>query len=270
MSAPRVSVILPHYRCERYLGEAIGSILGQEGVDLELLVIDDASPGSAWLEVVRAFAGDPRLRVYRTSRNVGHYRLKNAAIAGLTTPFIALQDADDASEPSRLRRQLAALERTGAHVMGCGFRYVSADGEPLEEKRMVRRCNLWLALGKRFVSLHPTTVVRREVFDVLGGYDGTARVAADDDFIRRAARIYRVRNVPEVLYRYRRRADSLTGAPETGHGSPVREAYRQGMLRREEERRRIRDRARLLASLRAPANDLDFELLPVDPGAESP
>ena len=153
--------------------------------------------------------------------------------------------------------------------MGCGFRYVSADGEPLAEKRMVRRCNLWLALGKRFVSLHPTTVVRRELFDVLGGYDGTARVAADDDFIRRAARIYRVRNVPAVLYRYRRRPDSLTGAPETGHGSPVREAYRSAMLRREEERRRIRDRARLLASLRAPANDLEFELRPVDLGAET-
>ena len=268
MSAPQVSVILPHYRCERYLAEAIRSILSQEEVDLELIVVDDCSQDSAWLKVARAFAGDPRLRVYQTTRNVGHYRLKNAVIPGLASPFVAFQDADDASEPGRLRRQLAALEGTRAHVMGCGFRYVSESGEAIAEKRMVRRCNLWLSLGKRFVSLHPTTVVRREVFDVLGGYDGTARVAADDDFIRRAARLYRLRNVPDALYRYRRRPDSLTSAAETGHGSRIRESYRLAMLRREEERRHLRDHARLLASLRAPRNDVEFELRPIDLTAE--
>lgn len=262
--SPLVSVILPHYRCERFLAEAVGSILRQKEVDLELLVLDDASEDGRWLEAVRGFAGDPRLRVYQSSRNVGHYRLKNAAIARIRSPFIALQDADDASEPERLVRQLEALERTRAHIMGCSFRYVTEDGATLRERRMVRRCNFWLALGKRFVSLHPTTVMRREVFDVLGGYDGTARVVADDDFIRRAVHLFRVRNIPDVLYRYRQRPDSLTASPGTGYGSAMREAYREGMLRRQRERQRLRSREELLASLRAPANDVPFELRRID------
>lgn len=266
-SLPQVTVLLTHYRCERFLAEAIASILGQEGVDLRLLLVDDASPDDGWLAVARELAGDPRLAVYQSTVNVGHYRLKNRLLAEVRSPFVALQDADDVSEPRRLSRQIAEMERTGAHVLGCGFAYIAEDGEVLGERRMVRRCGLWLRLGKRFVSLHPTTVVRREVFDALVGYDGTARFAADDDFILRAVRLFRVRNLPEVLYRYRQRPDSLTGSPDTGHGSAAREAYRRGMLERVAQRRRLRGRDALLASLKAPPNDVEFELRRIDLGA---
>jgi hypothetical protein len=130
---------------------------------------------------------------------------------------------------------------------------------------MVRNANLWIKLGKKFVLLHPTTLMRRELACRLGGFDGTARVAADSDFILRAAHIGRIRNVPEILYDYQIRADSLMGAANTGPGSQLRQEYATEMRRREKARRRLRGQA-LLDDLRPPPNDMDFDLLPVDLG----
>src|SRR5262249_36432731 len=119
---------------------------------------------------------------------------------------------------------------------------------------------LWGALGEDFV-VHPVTLLcRRAVFDVLGGFDGTARFEADTDFLVRAQFACRIGNVPGCLYSYRARTGSLTTSPETGLTSPPRAAYRRRMFERREALRTISDPARLASALRAPDNDVDFEL----------
>ncbi len=257
--APLVTVVLPHFGCEPFLAAAVRSILDQELGDLALLVVDDASPGDEWSSILGGFADDPRLAAYRTTVNVGPYRIKNAVLPTIRSPFVAFQDADDRSLPARLQRQIDAMRRRRIDVLGCSVDYLSTSGQRLFGKTMVRNCNLWLRLGKRFVALHPTTVVRREVFDVLGGFDGTTRFAADDDFFLRAAKLYRLRNLRARLYEYRLRDDSLTGAKTTGHGSAAREEYLAGVWERERQRRRA-GREELRRSLRAPGNDIRFEL----------
>ena len=256
---PEVTVMLAHYRCERYLRDAVCSILRQD-VDLALWIIDDCSADDAWLDGIRDLAVDPRVSVYQTTRNVGHYRIKNVLLPLVRSPLIAFQDADDISDPPRLRRQLDTMRRSGAAIVGTGFRYIGEHGEQRETRRMVRRCNLWLRAGRSFVLLHPTSLIRRDVFDTIGGFDGTARFAADDDFLLRASMLFRIRNVPEPLYSYRMRPDSLTGSPQTGHASEVRRVYRTAMLARAAARRRVRSRAQLLQTLQPPANDVPFEV----------
>jgi glycosyltransferase involved in cell wall biosynthesis len=259
LPAARVTVLLPHYRCEPYLAEAVASILAQELRDLALVVVDDASPDDGWRDVLEPFRRDPRLVVLQSSHNVGPYRLKNQLLARVRSPFVAFQDADDRSAPRRLALQVAALERGRADIVGCSFTYVAADGTALRQKRMRRNVNLWLRLGKKFVALHGSLVATRVALLALGGFDGTTRYGADDELLWRAAQVCRIRNLPELLYDYRLRGQSLTGAPETGHGSPARRAYAEAMRARPRPTA-LAPRAMRLARLQARPNDVPFSL----------
>ncbi|MFH8217837.1 glycosyltransferase family 2 protein [Streptomyces sp. NPDC018057] len=262
---PAVTVILPHYDCAAYLGAAVASVLGQDRPDLRLVVVDDCTPGESWTKALGPYTGDPRLHVLRASRNVGHLRLKNEVLRRVDTPYVAFQDADDISMPDRLRRQLALLERDRADLVGCAYEYIDAEGHGSGRRRMPRNGNLWLRLGRSTVLLHPSSVVRREVLERLGGFDGTVRLGADTDFHLRAARLFRLRSVRRVLYRYRIWPDSLTQAPDTGFGSARRRAYTEAMNAQEARRRAARTREELQPLLVAPPNDVEFTLRPVAP-----
>ena len=242
---------------------AIESILRQRDTPLRLVVIDDATPGDAWVASLVQFRRDARLSVYRSDRNVGPYRLNNRILAEVETPFVAFQDADDLSEPDRLSIQLGILEKSGADMVGSSFRYISEEGTLISLKRMPRNVNLWMRLGRPFTLLHPTTVIKRSALTMLGGFDGTTRIAADTDFLLRAAPLLRIVNAPKFLYNYRLRGGSLTGDALTGHGSALRRAYVDAMRRRVKERRRNRSLRLLDESLLAPPNDVEFRLSPV-------
>jgi glycosyltransferase involved in cell wall biosynthesis len=258
-----LTVILPHFRCARYLPAAVESVFTQTMRDLRLIVVDDCSPGDDWLAALARFRDDPRLTVLRASRNVGHLRLKNAVLPMVTSPYVGFQDADDVSERDRFTVQVAMLERDRADLVGCGFVKIDADGREQGVRLMPRNGNLWIRLGRSTVALHPTTVVRRSVFTRLGGFDGTAVFGADTDFHLRLARLYRIRNTRRALYRYRVWPQSLTAAPETGFGSPARQAYVARMVALEQRRKQARSRAELLPLLVAPSNDVTFDLEPV-------
>ena len=258
MASSLVTVILPHYRCERYLYDAARSILAQDHPDLELRVIDDGSKDERWLQALAPLARDPRLLLYRTSENVGCYRIINRMIKMSQSPYIGFQDADDLSAPSRLSRQLKLMRTSGAHIVGCSFIKIDESGNSLFKKRMVRYASLWRRLGKTFVSVHATSLIRRCVFDALGGYDGTARFGADTEFFLRASYLFRIRNTREYLYLNRLRQGSLSLAPETGFGSPAREHYVATIRERERRWHAIKDPAELGAALRAAPNDMPF------------
>ncbi|MER5358433.1 glycosyltransferase family 2 protein [Streptomyces sp. NPDC002785] len=261
-----VTVVLPHYDCADYLGPAAASVLAQDRTDLRLIVVDDCSPDDAWRSALRPYADDPRLVVLRTSENVGHLRIKNKVLERVDTPYVGFQDADDISLPGRLRRQLALLEGGKADLVGCAYECIDAAGRTTGHRRMPRHGNLWMRMGRSTVVLHPSTVVRREVLQRLGGFDGTVRLGADTDFHLRAARLYRLRSVRQVLYRYRIWPKSLTQAPETGFASTERRSYTQAMAAQERRRREARSREELLPLLVAPPNDIDFALEPIELG----
>jgi hypothetical protein len=106
---------------------------------------------------------------------------------------------------------------------------------------MLPICNVLMKMGKLFVLHHPTSVVRASVFNEVGSFDGDATVAADTDFLLRSYRKYRIANLPLVLYGYRIRPDSLTGALQTGFSSDVRTLYTERMLSREHQRNKAED-----------------------------
>ena len=120
-SLPQVSVLLPAYNAEVFLGRAIRSVRNQSFPDWELLIVDDGSAdctaGLAQVESVN----DPRIVVYSAHRNMGAAAARNLALRHARGRYIAFIDADDEWLPEKLETQLAHLHKTGASFGYSGF-----------------------------------------------------------------------------------------------------------------------------------------------------
>src|SRR5690348_14990448 len=107
---PSVTVVIPCYNYGRYLSTAVKSVLDQPGVDVEAIVIDDASTDES-SEVVRALAAsDPRVRAILHRRNCGHIATYNEGLEQATGDYVVLLSADDALPVGSLARATALLE----------------------------------------------------------------------------------------------------------------------------------------------------------------
>ncbi len=114
--ANTVSVIIPAYNAEQYIEAAIDTALLQEGVQVEVLVIDDCSTDRTADLVRRKALQDGRVRVLRTPRNSGPAAARNRGLDAAAGEWIALLDADDRFHPGRLRRLLDLAARHGADI----------------------------------------------------------------------------------------------------------------------------------------------------------
>ncbi|USN57519.1 MAG: glycosyltransferase family 2 protein [Candidatus Peribacteria bacterium] len=107
---PLISVIMPVYNTERFVGEAIESILNQTFTDFEFIVIDDGSTDSS-REIIQHYAQqDQRIRAFQNEENKGISYTRNKLIELTNTNYIATQDSDDISLPQRLELSYNYLE----------------------------------------------------------------------------------------------------------------------------------------------------------------
>ena len=114
---PLVSVIIPVHDGDAYVENAIASALSQQGCDLEVIVVDDASRDRTRRVVAKCLSGDPRLRLVSLSVRGGPSVARNAGMTAATGIWIAVLDADDLYRPDRLARLLAAAEVSRADVV---------------------------------------------------------------------------------------------------------------------------------------------------------
>ena len=195
-----ISVVISVYNGEAYLAEAIRSVLGQTGVELELIVVDDGSTDST-PAVARAFS-DPRMTVLR-QENRGVAAARNAGIERSRGEFIAFLDADDVWLPAKLRRQMELFARrpeVGVAYTG----YVITDSG-LRARGVVLQGDLerWLLLEGNGQLLSSTGVVRRAALGDDLRFDERLSTSADVDFAWRTTRLTQSGTVraPLVLYR---------------------------------------------------------------------
>lgn len=204
---------MPLYNAERYVEEAVRSVLGQTYSDLELIVIDDGSTDAS-ARIVGDIA-DPRIRLI-TKRNAGIAAALNDGVALAQGEFIARMDADDIAMPERLAKQVAFMD---AHpevgLLGTWAEIVDADGKRVgafEHPTAHARIHHDLLFDTPFA--HPTMLIRRALFATVGGYDGDPAIFEDHDLWRRMIKRTRGANIPEHLLRYRRLPASLSHASE--------------------------------------------------------
>jgi glycosyltransferase involved in cell wall biosynthesis len=204
-----VSVVLPVRDGERFLREAIESILRQTYADLELVVVDDGSTDGT-VEVLESFRDD-RLRLF-WQEPLGLVVALQRGVAEARAAFVARMDADDVSEPERLERQVELLRlRPRAGMVATWVAVIDEEGRelrrevlPPEPEDLARR----LLLRNPFQ--HGSVLMRRDAVEEVGGYRADYGANEDYDLWRRLARSWELACVPEVLYRYRVHAGAVT------------------------------------------------------------
>lgn len=190
-AAPRVSVCIPAYNAERFVGEAVRSVLSQSFTDFELIVRDDAST-DATRERLAAFA-DPRLRVSVNARNLGAEGNWNAVVSEARGEFVKVLCSDDCLRPDCLRLQVETLDdpRNADALLACCRReIIDADGRVL----MVRRWDRFQGLlpgreavrrivrsGTNPVGEPAAVLFRRRALERTGGFDGSLPYVIDLD-----------------------------------------------------------------------------------------
>lgn len=126
---PQISVIVPVYNVERYLGACLDAIRAQTFADIEILCVDDASADGSAAILSAAALGDPRIKVIRHPVNRGLSAARNTGIAAATAPWILFIDSDDLVSSRICERTIDAARATGADVVF--FAHAAfVDGDP--------------------------------------------------------------------------------------------------------------------------------------------
>jgi glycosyltransferase involved in cell wall biosynthesis len=211
-SAPRVSVVIAARNEARHLAEALESVLAQEGVRFEVLVIDDGST-DATAEIVRRCATeDARVRLLSNERNLGMGASFNRGLAAARADYVARMDGDDVCAPGRLAAQARLLDADPSLiVVGGHLQLIDGSGRVTGERRYPLGD---AALKRRMFRFspfaHPATMYRRRVVIDAGGYDPRFTPAEDLDLWLRLAGRGRFATADRVVLRYRLHTGSVT------------------------------------------------------------
>ena len=207
ISAPEVSVVVPTRNRARFLGGALRSALDQEGVDLELIVVDDGSEDET--PALLAGVEDPRLRVVRLASSRGLNSARNVGIEAARGEWIAFLDDDDLWAPTKLRRQLDEARRENATWVYCGVYILSPQGELAQAQLPADPGSILPALLRSNViqAGGSTVVVRADRIRAAGGFQ-EGQSTPWDVWIKLAAD-GRAAAVEEPLVAYRRHPGSF-------------------------------------------------------------
>lgn len=211
----KVSIIMAARNVEKYILAAIISCSNQSFTDWELLIGNDASTDDT-LKVIQGTIGDflkDRITVVNLAWQMGQAHVRNTLIAQSSGEYLAILDADDTMDWKRLEKQVAYLdEYLHTAAVGNWATLVNADGNKHLGTKKKPVCGDALEFYSLFMSpmVHSTTMIRRTVFDEVGGYDVDKKVA-DDFFLLSKIGAYRLANMQEVLGDYRVHSGSLTG-----------------------------------------------------------
>ncbi|QCN97414.1 glycosyltransferase family 2 protein (plasmid) [Azospirillum argentinense] len=212
--APKISVVIPCYNAERTIGETLASAAMQTLRAIEIIVVDDGSSDRT-AEIVTEFAMTDRRVILHRQVNRGVSAARNRGVALSRAPIVAFLDADDLWLPDALA---AHHDHLGAHPdMGVSFarvRFMNYDGTDSSASSTGRVHDLapQHLLCENPTSTTSTWVVRRAVFNAVGGFDETLSHAEDQEFLFRMMALspWKLAGLDRILVRYRASANGLS------------------------------------------------------------
>jgi glycosyltransferase involved in cell wall biosynthesis len=203
MKNPKVSVIMSVYNGEKYLRQAIESILNQTFSDFEFIIVDDGSTDKTFEILEGYMKNDSRIKVIRNERNIGLTKSLNKAIKISQGDYIARMDADDVSLPERLEKQIELLKSNqNLGCVGCNALIIDDEGKPIK-KVTLPKTNLNQYVQKRNCFIHGTLTFPKYVIEEVQGYDEKMKLAQDYDLILRISKRYKLGLVDDFLYKLR-------------------------------------------------------------------
>jgi glycosyltransferase involved in cell wall biosynthesis len=210
----KVSVLMSCYNeSEKELKLSIKSILNQTYSNLELIVVLD-NPGNQKLKIIlKEFeASTNKIKLHFNKSNSGIAESLNKAYDMSLGYYLARMDADDISLPERISTQVNYIEKNKLDLIGTDIEYINEHGSILGKKKKLRKHNSivrYLKYGRMGI-VHPTFLMKREVFSKLERYESIPG-AEDMDFLARAILGgFKVGNVPLNLFKCRIRSNSIT------------------------------------------------------------
>lgn len=201
--APLVSVVIPSYNRGHAIGACIASVLAQTLGDFEIVVVDDASTDDTRERV--AAIGDPRVRYVAHEHNRGGAAARNTGVRVATGDFIAFLDSDDSWAPRKLERQIALLGERGPEYGLAYTWFIGRDRDGHEVSRSDHSLDGSVAdalLVANRVGTFSSIVVRRDVFERVGGLDEGLRSCQDWDLSIRLSRVTKFCCVEDYLVSY--------------------------------------------------------------------
>lgn len=210
---PKVGVVMPFYNAEKYMREAIESLLAQTYRDFEVIGVNDGSTDNS--KKIFASYGDTRLRIFDLHENSGVVKALNSGLLYSRSEYIARMDADDVAMPERFEKQVSFLDKN-KDVMVVGTNFLSMD-ENLEkciwenvlpqDPDAVRQ-----ALLKSCCIGHPTVMMRRRVVEICGGYGDSPELKHVEDYELwlRIAKRFKIANIGEHLLKYRQHPNQVS------------------------------------------------------------
>jgi glycosyltransferase involved in cell wall biosynthesis len=205
MKDARISVLLPCFNHGQWLDEAVGSVVDQTWQEFEIVIVNDGSTDPATHEKLRNWS-KPRTRVIH-SENRGLPAARNLAAAHATGEVFCALDADDRLAPTWFEKGMGLLR--ARPDLAFASHWLETFGDE-HWKWSPEQCDLPALLARNTVN--GAALVRRSAFEAVGGYDERMRHGCEDwDFwLRLVERGYKGEIIPEVLFHYRRRVESMS------------------------------------------------------------
>lgn len=221
MNGPLVSVICLCYNHDRFVREAVQSVLSQTYPRIELIIVDDASTDHSRQVIDELVAENPAIRFLPLDKNQGNCGAFNQGLRYARGEYVVDLAADDCFVPERIEKQIRCFEKAG-HEYGVVFtdaQYIDESGKYLNRHYAALRKNglltdvpqgdVYATVLEKYFICAPTMLVRREVFEFLNGYD-ECLAYEDFDFWIRSARHFKYAYIDEVLTLVRRTGGSLS------------------------------------------------------------
>ena len=201
MKSPKVSVILPVYNSQNYVGEAISSVLSQSYTDFEFLIIDDCSTDES-ASVIKKFS-DERIQFYQNEENLGYIKSLKLLLNICQGAFIVRHDNDDFSSKDRILNQVSFLEMNPDHLIcGSNCRVFGKKNAFSFLPQTDSECRVYMMFNSPFY--HPSVCFSRKVFSEHQlSYNSDLMPAEDYDMWIRISKFGKMANLPSIEFNLR-------------------------------------------------------------------
>ena len=204
-NSPTISVVMPVYNRQKYVAEAIDSILVQTYKDFEFIIVDDCSTDQTLNIILTYKKKDQRIRIIKNNQNLGIAISRNKGIDLAQGKYIAFMDSDDISLPERFEKQIEFMDKNPEiSVLGTQCEYIDLEGNFIRIKRVpllpieVR----WYLYAKSIIN--PSVMVRSELFKLHNYRHINIKSASDYEIWARISNKFLIGNLPDILVKFRR------------------------------------------------------------------